>query len=282
MIHVLRRWAIVLPATFLAWGCIGVLSGAAAEESPVVAAPGDKPTAEPEFATPPDIEALAQQVAKGAVAEGQDRRRLDPRYDVWIDMKRRHVILLGEVCLRDGGLELLACLRGTKEHESILSVNTKAFVVHAALLAVGAEAGNPVEFIPQYRGATGSKVDVALYWTDAEGKRKRQWARDWVREYETARALSVPWVFGGSGYWEDELINDITGERKTVRHYKAEEGDLICVSNFSSAMLDLPIESSQSAQSLMYEAYTERIPPVDTKVTIVLMPRIKKADAGAE
>jgi hypothetical protein len=277
MIHALRRLAIVLLAIIVGWGCIGLSLEAAADESPTV-----EPTAGPDVQTPPDIEVLAEQIATEVVRDGQDRRRLDPRYDVWVDMKSRHVILLGEVCLREGGLELLACLRGTKEHESILSVNTKAFLVHAALLAVGAEAGHPVEFNPEYRGAVGTEIDVALYWTDAEGKRQRQWARDWVREYENGNTLCVPWVFGGSGYWEDELINDITGERKTLRHYKAEEGDLICVSNFPSAMLDLPIESSQSAQSLLYEAYTERIPPVDTKITIVLIPRLEKADAASE
>ena len=72
------------------------------------------------------------------------------------------------------------------------------------------------------------------------------------------------------------MINDITCERKTLRHYKAEGGDLVCVSNFPTAMLDLPIESSQKAESLLFEAYTERIPPKDTKVTIVLIPRLQK------
>ena len=270
MTNALRQFAIVLTATCVLWSWFGVLPKLSADDASDVA------VETPALAEPPDIEALAEQLASEAARGGEDRRRLDPRYDVWIDIKRRHVILLGEVCLREGALELFACLRGTKEHEAILSVNTKAFLVHAALLAVGAEAGHPVDFDPEYVPATGTEVDVALYWTDGEGKRQRGWARDWVRHYETGESLTAAWVFGGSGYWEDELVNDITGERKTLRSYKAEEGDLICVSNFPSAMLDLPIQSSQSAQSLLFEAHTERIPPIDTKVTIVLIPQLKK------
>lgn len=46
------------------------------------------------------------------------------------------------------------------------------------------------------------------------------------------------------------------------KHYLAENGNVICVSNFSDAMLDLPIKSTQVNAALMFEAFTERIPPV--------------------
>ncbi len=45
----------------------------------------------------------------------------------------------------------------------------------------------------------------------------------------------------------------------------AESGDLICVSNFTTAMLDIPIESSQSNEGLMFEASTGKIPPHQPK-----------------
>ncbi len=41
-------------------------------------------------------------------------------------------------------------------------------------------------------------------------------------------------MFGGSGFW----VNKETGEK----HYMAKSGDFICVSNFPTAMLDLPVE----------------------------------------
>jgi hypothetical protein len=80
------------------------------------------------------------------------------------------------------------------------------------------------------------------------------------------------WVFGGSLFWTDE--------RTGKRYYSANGGDLICVSNFPSAMLDLPVESSQSEGELMFETFTENIPPLGTPVTIVLKPKVEKKDGA--
>ena len=64
----------------------------------------------------------------------------------------------------------------------------------------------------------------------------------------------------------------------------AEAGDFICVSNFPDAMLDVPARSTDSNEDLLFEAFTENIPPRGTKVTIVLVPEIEKkaADKKAE
>jgi len=192
--------------------------------------------------------------------------RLDPNYDVWIDPKLKRVVMNGQVCLRQGPLEMFACLEGTKEHESILSIKTKAYLVHAALLAVGAEAGTPVQFQPEFRSASGTEVAIHLFWTDEKGRRQHARAQDWIRDVRTQKPLDVNWVFAGSGFWESP--------DGTERYYRAEDGDLVCVSNFPSATLDLPIASSQSTEALMFDAWTDRIPPLGTKVTVVLLPKV--------
>jgi hypothetical protein len=179
----------------------------------------------------------------------------------------------GEVVLRKGPpLEMFACLAGTKEHESIVAVETKAYMVHAALLAVGAKPGTTVRFEPKYQPATGPEIEIVLLWADKDGKRRRARAQDWIRDINTRQAMSHPFVFAGSGYWKDE-----TSGR---RHYLAEGGELICVSNFPSAMIDLPVESSQSNTDLLFEAFTEHIPPEGTRVRLVLMPKLGKAESG--
>jgi hypothetical protein len=196
--------------------------------------------------------------------------RLSPEYDVWIDTKNKQVVLEGEVCLREGVLEMFACLKGTKEHESVVSVKTKAYLVHAALLALGAKSGTPVKFRPEYVSATGPEVEVMVFWTDEEGKAQKAKAQDWVRDLGTKKKMKHPWVFSGSIFSKSPE----TGEEK----YGAEQGYLICVSNFSTAMLDLPVESSDKADGLLFEAFTENIPPRGTKVTIVLTPEIEKKE----
>jgi hypothetical protein len=195
-------------------------------------------------------------------------KRLMPDYDVWIDPKHKRVVMDGTVVLRQGQLEMLACPKGTKEHEAIIAVDTKAYAVHAALLAVGAVVGTPVQFQPEYKPATGTEVDIELVWRDAKGQDHRGPAQDWVRNAQTGKAMEYPWVFAGSGFWTDEA----TG----TKYYMAEQGDFVCVSNFPSAMLDLPVKSSQDNQQLLYEAFTERIPPVGTRVRMVLTPKAKE------
>lgn len=195
-------------------------------------------------------------------------KRLNPKYNAWIDPKFKRVVVDGEVCLTEGQLEMFACLKGTKEHESIVAVDCKAYILHAALLAVGAEQGTPVRFSPTYQAASGTPIDIQVVWTDAKGVHRVD-AKNWVKNSQTGKTLADTWVFAGSGFYEDEDTK--------VKHYMAEGGDLICVSNFPSAMLDLPIESSQSNSALAFVANTKEIPPRGTKVRLVLTPRQQAA-----
>ncbi len=200
--------------------------------------------------------------------------RLSPRFPVWLDAKNKRVVMVGRICLREGQMEMFACPSRTKEHESIVAVPTQVYIVHAALVAAGGEPGNPARFVPEYVAARGTEVEITLYWTDEKGKRQKGRAQDWLHNLKTDKPMTEPWVFGGSGFWVDPA----TGQR----HYQAEDGDFICVSNFASAMLDIPVESSASNSALLYEAATAKIPPMGTQVTVVLTPLLKNlpADRG--
>jgi hypothetical protein len=205
--------------------------------------------------------------------EPKGAKRLAPEYDVWIDPKRKAVLVDGQISLREGMLEMFACTRNTKEHESIVSANTKAYIVHAALLSLGAETGRPVQFVPTYRPPSGSEIDVAVEWLDERGKPQTAKAQDWIMDINTKKPMTHPFVFAGSSFWTDEE----TGKK----YYQAEGGDFICVSNFGTAMLDIPIESSQANSDLAFEAYTKRIPPLGAPVRLVLTPKKAGAERGA-
>jgi hypothetical protein len=191
-------------------------------------------------------------------------RRLHEELPVWIDPTGKRIIMQGQVVQREVPLEMFACLFHTKEHESIVAVPTQAYIVHAGLLAVGAVMGRPVQFNPKYIPATGQEIEVLVRYKNAEGEVQQATAQEWIRNVETGEAMDLPFVFAGSGFWMDED----SGQRR----YLAEGGDFICVSNFPSATLDLPIKSSQANSQLLFEAYTERIPPIGTPVTVILKP----------
>ncbi len=193
--------------------------------------------------------------------------RLLPDVNAWVDRKSHRVVIDGTVCLRRGTLEMFACLTGTKEHESIVAVDVPAHAIHAGLLLVGAKPGSPAKFQPEFHPASGTTIDIAVTWRDEKKETQTAKANDWIRNMRTGKPLDYDWIFAGSTFFIDE---------QGKQHYQAEGGDLICVSNFPSAMLDLPIESSQATNDLLFEAFTEHVPPVGTKVRLVLKPRLEK------
>ncbi len=201
-------------------------------------------------------------------------KKLSPQHPVWIDRQHGRVIMDGEVCLRQGQLEMFACPKNTKEHESIVAADTEAYLVHAALLALGAKAGQPVQFRPEFRPPTGTQVDVVVSWREKDQPRLAR-AQEWIRDLKTQKPMDQKFVFAGSGFWTDPQ----TGKR----YYQAEGGDFICVANFTSALLDVAGQSDATNDALLFEAFTDRIPKEGTPVRLALIPHIEgPRDRGAK
>ncbi len=195
-------------------------------------------------------------------------KQLGPEQEIWINSKEQQVLLGGRICFRDGVLEMFACMRHSKEHESIIAVNAKSSMLHAALLAVGAEPGQPVVWDPEYRPASGPKISIDVSWLDSDKKLQTVRAQEMIINAKTNKTLELDWVFGGSGFWKDPEDNK--------EYYRGDGGDMICVSNFASATLDLPVESSNSNDFLMYRANPEKVPPLETRVYLLLKPQLPK------
>lgn len=193
--------------------------------------------------------------------------------EIWVDMKKKEVLVGGYVCLRGGVLEMFACPEGTKEHESVIAVFAEPEVVHTALVAIGAEKGNPVQYDPTYKPASGAKMTIEVMWKK-DGKVVKRNAKEMIRQIDTGEPLKQDWVFGGSALWKN------TEESKP--YYLANGGEFICVSNFPSAMMDLPIKSTTSDVDLLFEAFTDKIPPMNTRVLVKLVPEIKKEKENKE
>jgi hypothetical protein len=187
------------------------------------------------------------------------------------DGNTRRVLVEAYVCLRKGQLEQLLTRKRTKEHEAILAADVDARMIHGALLAAGALPGSTVKYkrmgdrdvvLPP----TGTRIKITLRYTDKNNKQVTVPARRWIRQIKTGKDLDHDWVFAGSILFKDPL------DETKPPIYGANDGDIICVSNFDTAMLDLPINSSKNNDDLAFEAHTERIPPLNTKVTMILEP----------
>ena len=142
----------------------------------------------------------------------------------------------------------------------------------AALISIGAKPGKPVEYSPKFKPPTGDRIEVDVQWLDQKGKVHTTKAQDWVLDARTKKPLKTDWVFAGSGFYTDPA----TGKK----YYMAEAGDFICVSNFAEATLDLPIESSQSTDGLLFIANPDKVPELGTPIRLVLS--VKKPEDKAK
>lgn len=185
--------------------------------------------------------------------------------EVWADVKAKRVIVGGKVCLNSGPLEMFICPKGTKEHEAVMSANALSSEVHSALLAVGAENGKAASWNPEYTAAHGPKIEIEMMWRDKKSNEiKKMSARDWIRNVRTKKRMAADFVFGGS-FWSEHMDS-------TQKYYMGDSGEMVCLSNFSTATIDISVASSQDNFDLLYEAFTENIPPIGTQVYAVLTP----------
>lgn len=201
--------------------------------------------------------AAPKEAKKVAIANGVE-------LEIDKDGKRR-VLIAAKVCLRQGPLEQLLTRKRTKEHEAVLVGDMDAREVHKALLLAGAEAGSPVQFQPKYQPPSGTTIKVFLEYKE-DGKTVRKPAQEWIREVKTKKPLASDWIFGGSRLFKDPT------DPKAPPYYLANDGDVICIANFDTALLDVPFVSTKDNEQLNYEANTAVIPALDTPVTLILEP----------
>lgn len=129
-----------------------------------------------------DAKTVPEPSDKRPVIPVVDAVPLNPQKTVLFDAQRKRLLLKTTVVQREALLEMLLCKAQTKEHESILSIDAEAHVIHAGLLAVGAKPGTPVQYTPEYRPPSGQILDVFVNWIDENGRPQRAPAQKWVRQ----------------------------------------------------------------------------------------------------
>jgi hypothetical protein len=208
------------------------------------------------------ITGRADDAAPATTDRHPELKRLGKTEDVWLDVAGKRVVVGGVICLDKGPIEYFACPEKTKDYESLVAVRSSSQLIHAGLLAIGLQPGTPVSFDPEYQPAKGPVVSVTMRWKDKAGKTHEVPAQEWIRDTRTKAAMKERWVFAGSAFWTDPADGK--------EYYQADGGDFICLSNFPTAMLDLPIPSTQTNDALLFEVFEGRVPPAETEVEIVL------------
>lgn len=206
----------------------------------------------------PDGKAVFVETAPdGKDQDGKDKRKVV------------RAALACEVCLREGPLEQFLCKKGTKEHEAIVRVDVDAEFVHLAIIAAGGKPGTPTGFVDpktemaKHTPATGSRVNVSVHYKK-DGKLHTHAAQEWIWDTKKKAAMDHHWVFAGSVF----IKNPDAPNAKP--YYGANAGDIFSISNFPYSTLEIPAPISKDEAQLTYEAKTDKIPPLGSKVWVFL------------
>jgi hypothetical protein len=165
------------------------------------------------------------------------------------------------------------CKKDTKEHEAILRTEIDGLKIHELLILAAAVPGTPTQFVnpkteqADYKPATGTKINVSVHYTKG-GKTFTHPAQEWIWDGKKKAQFPHSWVFAGSYI----IVDPCSGKK----FYGADSGDVISISNFPYSMLEVPAEVSKDDANLVYEAKTDRIPPLRSKVWVILEPVIEK------
>jgi hypothetical protein len=201
--------------------------------------------AEPAPKEPPALSADHQKLLESGTP-------LNPQKTVFLDKKNGRLFLKTCVCLREGLLEMFLCKSRTKEHESILTIDSDAYVIHAGLLALGANAGQPVRFVPEFSPPQGDRIEIWVNWTDADGKQQRTQAQKWVRSL--TRRYFVEKI--------GPLPNGIKLPRDPELKYIPEDGELVWFGIMTDAQRDtlLALSSDETYQNAIRKMHRESQP----------------------
>lgn len=212
---------------------------------------------------------------------------------VTINVQERCVDVESFVCLHRGALELVACTKGTKEHESIVAIKAKPVHMHAALLLLGAKAGSPATRRPLGDQAgrwidvppRGGPVDVFLVLKGKEGKMVEHPISDFIapsnRRFDDSASADQEatfpthtFLFAGS-----VLYGDGPGPR---RYLSDQSGHVISLVTFGDELLCLPAIHSNDNDALMWQVNATNLPAVGSNVTLRLRPQILPAAKAGE
>lgn len=205
-----------------------------------------------------------------------------------INSRERCVDIEATICLDEGALELVACTKGSKEHESVIAVAARPIHIHTALLLLGAKNGSPAMRQPIHDEPTrwvdlppkGDLIEVLLEIKDPAGKLTERPISDFITRSSghEGKPGALPTAgdkvprFPSTFFFAGSQLIDIGPDPKT---YLAERsGHVISIATFGDELLCLPEVHSQDNGALVWSIDSTHLPKKGTPVTLRL--RLKK------
>lgn len=194
--------------------------------------------------------------------------------DVTLDNQTREISFPAVVNLREGLLEYLIVHQNGKIHESLFRTETSPSNINLAFVLLRYKASKELYRIPKEVGVLSgdyyqvpeetrlaSRIEIFVE-QEKDGETKRYPVNEWIRHDTTAKAMSPTfWVYGGSEFYDGKFAPDSTG-------------DIVAIFNTNASLINYPGEDNLNDE--VWSSYTDRIPELDTKVTLVFAPYSEK------
>jgi hypothetical protein len=176
---------------------------------------------------------------------------------VTIDANQRRVAIDGHVNMSSGIVELLACARYGKTHESVFAMEAEPYHIQVGLLLLGLEpTKRPLRFQGDKDTPTGDSVEVTVAWTDSTGKRVEVRGEDAILDLRTNQSMQrTHWVFVGSRVANGQFEAQVDGNIITTYHDPA-------------TIIDNPLEGG--GDDTVYGVNSALVPKVGTPVTLTV------------
>lgn len=180
-----------------------------------------------------------------------------------VDVANRRVAVECESLRVESPLEFFCVMSGTSEHESVLRSDVKASDLHLALLMIGLEPGEPVQYDPEsntWRPPRGPELSIHCEY-EKDNQPRVVAAGEMMRSIKTKETMpSMRWIFAGSRIMEDgNYAADVTGY-------------LVSIVNFDLTVIDVPELASSSNETLEWEINPDVAPPRGATVWMVITP----------
>ena len=191
---------------------------------------------------------------------------------IQVDRDQRRVDVAGHIVMREGMLEMVACVPESKEHESIIAIKAQPQHIHLALLMIGLEPGRPGHWVAEGEAlkpvdATGDRIQLSVLWRQDEQMVETPVNEMIVdRRTEAVMAENV-FVFAGSE------LRRLTDDPNDEPLYSADRsGNVVTLVTFPDEMATVPSAASSANEMVDWYASPDTIPPIGTPVTLRFEP----------
>lgn len=182
---------------------------------------------------------------------------------ITVDKNNNEVRFSGSINMKAGEIEYMLCSDGGKLHESLLYTDESPTHIQTALILLGLNCKNNLEYQGDTKTPEGDRVNIWIEWKTKD-KITRKRADELIKRVSGKKFKNMEktsWAFSGSKFEEGKFCAEIT---KSV----------IATLRDPYAILNNPLKGGSMEH--YYSANEKTIPDIETKVEIIISPEKKK------